>query len=311
MMELHNIEDINFIERPTIVTVGMFDGVHLGHRQLLRHLAQQASALALQPIVVTFDRHPRQVLDKNYVPRMLCTFDERLELLSQCGVQHVVVASFDRAMASMSACSFARDVLCNKLNMNALLLGYDNVFGSRLYNDFAQLPDLGNELGFKVVRDQAVSLDGVEVSSTKIRHCLMEGDIEKATAMLGSPYSIEGPVVHGRHVGTGLGFPTANIHVADPNKLLPKQGVYALRAICNGQSYAAMANLGAQPTFHQNQIVFEVHLLDFNGELYGNTMQLCFLHRMRDIVNFPSPEALIEQLGKDAAEAKLIYFKAL
>ena len=139
-MELHNIEDINFIERPTMVTVGMFDGVHLGHRQLLRHLAQQASALALQPIVVTFDRHPRQVLDKNYVPRMLCTFDERLELLSQCGVQHVVVASVDRAMASMSACSFARDVLCNKLNMNALLLGYDNVFGSRLYNDFAQLP---------------------------------------------------------------------------------------------------------------------------------------------------------------------------
>lgn len=310
-MELLNIEDINLLTPKTAVTVGMFDGLHVGHRHLVARLLEVAGSEKLKPVVVTFDRHPRQVLDPATPMALLSTFDERLALLEECGVQTVVMVHFDAEKATLSACDFARRFLCNRLNMRILLLGYDNMFGSRRNNDFDQLPTLADELGFSICRDEAVQVGGVEVSSTKIRKALQRGDLAVANAMLGAPYKVSGTVVHGRHVGTALGFPTANLLPADSAKMLPAAGVYALRASVGGRSYAAMANLGTQPTFHQDQPVLEVHLLDFEGNIYGRQLSVEFIDRIRDIRTFESPEALALQLKDDRAVAYNLINKQL
>lgn len=298
-MNVFNIDNINDLDAKTVVTVGMFDGLHLGHRHLVARLMAIASGQNLVPIVVTFDRHPRQVLDPANPMSLLSTCDERLALLESCGVPNVAMVHFDVATASLSACDFARSILCDRLNMSVLLLGYDNSFGSRANNDFDRLPDLAKEMGFAVMHDEAVLLDGIEISSTKIRNALQAGDIARANAMLGVPYSATGTVVHGRHVGTSLGFPTANVRLDDAAKILPADGVYALRASVDGTTYAAMANLGAQPTFHQQHKELEVNLIDFDGDLYGRQLCVEFIDRIRDIQPFASPDELVLQLRHD------------
>jgi len=307
-MKVFNIDSINGLERPTAVTVGMFDGVHLGHRHLLRTLHDSATRLGLAPVVVTFANHPRMVLCPDEPFGLLSTFDERLAMLEACGVEHVAVVSFDRQTASLSACRFAEEFLCNRLDMRLLVLGYDNQFGSRAADDFSLLPHLARSHGFDIGHDKAVVVNGVEVSSTKIRHALLEGNIAAANAMLGAPYRLSGTVVHGRHVGTRLGFPTANVAVADSHKLLPASGVYALTASVDGTSYAAMANLGAQPTFGLADAVLEVNLLNFNGDIYGKPIEVQFIDRLRDIVSFSSADELRQQLEKDRASIMALFY---
>lgn len=304
MSKVRNIEYINIINEKTLVTVGMFDGVHIGHQQLLRHFVENAARSGMRPIAVTFDRHPRLVVDPGYRPQMLSTTSERLAMLEECGIEEVAVVHFDKETASMSACKFATDYLLGHLNMGGLFLGYDNQFGRRNDNDFDKLPALGRQMGFGIFWDDAVLIDGVEVSSTKIRHSLMRGDVERAASMLGYPYTVEGTVVHGRHVGRGMGFPTANVSISSRDKMLPMPGVYMLRVEWQGSVYKAMANLGPQPTFHLDKPVLEVHILDFDGDLYGATLRLSFLHRLRDIVAFATQEALMKQLENDRKEVK-------
>lgn len=306
-MKVYNISDINSLGSDSIVTVGMFDGVHAGHRKLIATLRSLSLTMSLRPLVVTFERHPRQLLDPQWQPQMLSTYEERLRLLESCGVETVVMEAFDQRLASLSACEYAQSVLFQKLHMRALLLGYDNAFGNRRRDDFSQLPLLASQLGFEIVRDSAVTVNGIEVSSTKIRRLLCAGDIMTANAMLGAPYALEGIVVQGRHVGTTLGFPTANVAVSGQGKLLPGEGVYAMCVECDGKSLPAMANLGPQPTFHQDRPVLEVHLLDFSGSLYGAKLRVHFLKRMRDICPFPSADALVAQLQNDKALAKKIW----
>lgn len=302
-MNVFNIDNISALGDKTVVTVGMFDGLHLGHRHLVARLLSTADKESLVPVVVTFDRHPRQVLDPATTMPLLSTRDERLSLLESCGVTNVAMVHFDVATASLSACAFARCFLCERLNMNVLLLGYDNLFGSRANNDFDRLPELAAEKDFAILRDEAVLLDGIEVSSTKIRKALQAGDLVRANAMLGAPYGVGGTVVHGRHVGTSLGFPTANIRLNDSAKILPADGVYALRATVDGATYAAMANLGGQPTFHQQHKELEVHLIDFAGDLYGQELRVEFIDRIRDIRTFASSDELAAQLQRDKQEA--------
>ncbi len=280
-----------------MVTVGMFDGFHLGHRQLVQHLLSEATSAGLAPVVLTFDRHPRSVVDTAYVPQLLSTTDERMALLKESGVPQVVLVQFTPELAALSACSFAR-MLCSRLAMRRLLLGYDNQFGSRANNDFDQLPALASQMDFAISHDTAVLLQGVEVSSTKIRQALTCGDVRLANTMLAAPYCLTGTVVHGRHVGSSMGFPTANVQLAD-NKLVPGAGVYAAVAIVGTQRYRAMVNLGPQPTFGQRQSVLEVHLLDFRGDLYGRLLRVEFVDRLRDIFPFSSPDALKVQLQQD------------
>lgn len=302
MMEICNINDIKKISYDTAITVGMFDGVHVGHRHMVRHLAARAVERGLKPVVVTFRNHPRSVLKAGEGVSLLTTFEERMELLESNGVEKVVTMDFDSETARLSACEFASQVLVEKLNMKLLLLGYDNKFGSRANDDFGMLPALGATTGFEIIHDEPVLVDGVDVSSTKIRKALADGNIEKANRMLGIPYRLCGEVVHGRHVGTALGFPTANVDVAGAGKVLPAEGVYALRALVGGDSFAAVGNLGGQPTFGQETPTLEVNLVGFDGDLYGRVLAVDFLSRLRDIRRFGSCDELVAQIGRDKEE---------
>ena len=322
-MEIYNINVIKNLNRHTAVTVGMFDGVHAGHRQIVRHLTENARERGLDPVVVTFSNHPRSLLRPDEQVSLLTTFDERMQLLEQCGVETVVVMAFDNETAQLSACQFASRILCSKLNMKMLLLGYDNKFGSRSNDDFNKLPELATQKGFEIIHDEPLPMTQSEyISSTKIRKALISGNIELANLMLRTPYSITGVVEHGHHIGTTLGFPTANISLTANTKLLPADGVYALRAFAEAREHdeqtfnfqlstfnfqlPAIANLGSQPTFHQGRRTLEVHLLDFEGDLYGQTLRVEFLSRLRDIKQFSSPEALAAQLAIDRDQARQI-----
>ena len=298
-MNVFNIDNISSLDAKTVVTVGMFDGLHLGHRHLLECLQAVAAEKSIAPWVVTFDVHPRQVLYPSTTMSLLSTREERLALLEGCGVSNVAIVHFDAETASLSACDFARCFLCERLNMSVLLLGYDNMFGSRSNNDFDRLPLLAAEKRFSIQRDEPVLLGGIEISSTKIRKALTDGDIVLANTMLGTTYSVTGTVVHGRHVGASLGFPTANIHPADCAKMLPAAGVYATRATVDGKTYAAMTNLGAQPTFNQQHSELEVHMIGFDGDIYGKRLTVEFVDRIRNIRPFASPDELSAQLKRD------------
>lgn len=308
-MNIYNINDITRLVFDAAITVGMFDGVHVGHRQMVKHLAEMAKARNLEPVVVTFRNHPRSVLQRGEAMPLLTTFEERMGLMESCGVECVVAMEFDEQTAHLSACEFASRILVEQLNMKMLLLGYDNKFGSRINDDFGRLPELGERLGFAIEHDQPVLVDGVDVSSTKIRKALAVGDIVLANRMLGRAYSLSGIVEHGHHNGTGLGFPTANISLEKSVKLLPADGVYALKATVDGSNYAAMANLGGQPTFGQSQRTLEVHLCDFQGDLYDRILEVSFLDRIRDIKYFDNHASLAEQLLSDREIAIQLYEK--
>lgn len=302
-MDIVNIENISALEQKTMVTVGMFDGVHMGHRHLLAALLEGAATMGLHPVVVTFDKHPRLVVrntrgDDKPVG-LLTTLEERMAALASCGVPTVVMVHFTEALASLTACQFTRQYLLRQLNMRHLLLGYDNAFGRHKGNDFERLPELAAEEGFGIGHDTAVTMDGTEVSSTQIRLALAAGNLPLANRMMGAPYSLHGTVVHGRHVGHSLGYPTANIVVDDPHKMLPAAGVYALKTNIEGHSYLAMANLGPQPTFHLERPTLEAHIIGFDGDLYGQPLTVQFLGRQREVRPFDTPEALAAQLEAD------------
>ncbi len=303
-MQIYNIDNISELTQPSIVTIGMFDGVHVGHRSLLQLLLRQGAERNLLPVVVTFDCHPRQVLGNDADLHMLSTYDERMELLASCGVPQVAVVHFTAEVAALSACQFVQQVLLPRLHMQCLVLGYDNSFGSRRNNDFDLLPQLAQQEHFDIVRDTAILLDGVEAGSTKVRQLLAAGDIVFANRMLASPYGITGRVVAGRQVGREIGFPTANLAIRDSAKLLPKEGVYAVLASMkegNGsmRKWKGVANLGPQPTFGQVQSLPEVHLFDCNEMLYGRELTLQFIAYLRDIRRFASADELVAQLKED------------
>ena len=279
------------------VTVGMFDGVHLGHRHILATLRTTAAELGLEPVVVTFDRHPREVLSPDTGILRLTTNAERAALIHECGVEQIVELPFTRQLASLSACEFLREVLVGQLGARALVLGYDNMFGNKQRDDFASLPDEAARLGVDLRVDEAVVMDGRDISSTRIRKALTAGRVEEASGLLGAHYSITGQVEQGFHIGRTLGFPTANITIPT-GKTLPADGVYAV--LC---PTPAICNLGPRPTFGSASRTLEVHLLGRHDDLYGQTLAVQFVARLRDIQTFPSAEALAVQLEKDSAHA--------
>ena len=282
MFQLYDIHGpIASISEPTTVTVGVFDGVHRGHRELLKDVT----------LVVTLTAHPSFVLGRRDSEYWLDDPDEHLRLLFEAGAKYVAVLPFTREVSSLSACQMAR-LLYDKLQMRILLLGYDSRFGCKSNDDFDQLPQLASELGFTLKRGEPFLVDNQPISSSRIRESLTSGAVEETATLLGRPYAITGIVLHGRGVGHTLGFPTANIDLSQTRKMLPKEGVYAVHI----GEYTGMANLGTAPTFG---MVLEVHLIDFHGDLYGQTVTVEFIHRLRDIVRFDTPEALEEQLQKD------------
>ncbi|MBQ0016228.1 MAG: riboflavin biosynthesis protein RibF [Bacteroidales bacterium] len=290
----------------TIITIGSFDGVHLGHQQLLRRLVLQATTNHLQPLVITFDHHPRQVLGSTYQGfGLLSSPTERNALImEQDSKIQIETIHFTPDVAQLSACQFLETILVRQYQAKALLMGYDNMFGNHQHDDFAMLPDTAARLDVKIMHDTPLTIDGIPVSSTRIRQALQSGEVATANQMLGRPYSVQGKVVEGRHIGHQLGFPTANI-ATDADRLLPQQGVYVVRAFNSNNLPIAygMANLGNQPTVGGAQEALETHLFVFDGNLYGQEVSIQFIARMRDICSFASTQLLRQQLQHDKQQA--------
>lgn len=291
MFQLYDIHGpIASIPEPTAVTVGVFDGVHRGHRELLKGVS----------LVVTLTSHPSFVLGRRDSEYWLDDPDEHLRLLFEAGAKYVAVLPFSREVAQLSACEMAR-LLYDRLQMRSLLLGYDSRFGSKSHDDFDRLPQLASDLGFTLKRGEPFLLDGKPISSSRIRESLAQGAMEDTANLLGRPFTLTGTVLHGRGVGHTLGFPTANIDLSQTRKMLPAYGVYAVKI----GNRIGMANLGPVPTFGVDKPLLEVHLLDFHGDLYGQTVTVEFIHRLRDIVRFDSSEALQHQLQEDIKQTRL------
>lgn len=299
MFQLYDIHGpLHAIPDPTAVTVGVFDGVHRGHQALISQLSSLHSHLS--PLVVTLTSHPSFVLGRRQSEYWLDDPEEHLRLLFNAGAKYVAVLPFTAEVAQLSACAMAR-LLFEHLNMRALLLGYDSRFGSKQGDDFDRLPLLASELGFSLHRGEPYQVEGSPISSSRIRETLERGAVDETSTLLGRPFAVAGAVQHGRGVGHTLGFPTANIDLSQTRKMLPKEGVYAVKL----STHVGMANLGAAPTFGIDRPTLEVHLLDFHGDLYGQTVNVEFLHRLRDIEHFSTPEALQQQLQKDLEQTRL------
>lgn len=285
-----------------VATIGFFDGVHRGHCSLLSQVVRQAAQRNRQSTVVTFDIHPRQLVNPDFQPLLLTTLDEKLQLLSLQGIDRVAVLHFDEQMASLSARDFMSVVLSRQLNVDTLVLGYDSRFGHGRTAGFADYEAYGHSMGIDVLRaTPLLSDDGTPVSSSLVRNLLLSGNIAQANDALGRRYSLTGNVVEGFHEGRRLGFPTANLALADRQRLVPGRGVYAVWAELTGYSepMPAMMNIGTRPTYNGSSQTLEVHIIGYEGDLYGQDVTVTFAERIRSEQPFDSPSALASQLQVD------------
>lgn len=282
-------------------TIGFFDGVHRGHQFMIDRLNDMAHEEGKRSLVITFDRHPRQVVHTDYVPQLITTATEKLQLLRSTAADRIEVLHFDTDMARLSAHDFMRYVLHDKYGVVTLLTGYDNRFGHNRAEGFADYVRYGEEIGIKVRQNTPIDVDGLRVSSSLVRRLLIdEGNAEEAARCLGRPYSITGCVAHGFQEGRRMGFPTANIVPESTEKLTPKGGVYAARASVEGGEWMpAMLNIGTNPTFRREHLSIEAHIIGFSGDIYGKRVCIEFVRRLRDERRFDSAEALQAQLEAD------------
>lgn len=289
---------------PTVLTIGNFDGLHLGHRAMLERLAMRASELGLPAAVMTFEPHPRELFTPDQAPARLTSMREKLALLESCGVDRTYVCRFDRKLAALSADGFIDDILLRGLGVRHLIIGDDFRFGHGRSGDFAMLERVGAEKGFTCEAMHTVEVDGERVSSSAVRAALADGDLEHAARLLGRPYVIAGRVVHGGKIGRQLGFPTANIQLK--RKRLPLTGVFAVTVSgLDKRQLPGAASLGVRPTLGAGlKPVLEVHLFDFAREIYGAHVTVHFLHKLRDEARYETLELLTAQIARDVDNTK-------
>jgi riboflavin kinase/FMN adenylyltransferase len=288
--------------RPSAVALGTFDGVHLAHRAILGTAVSRARAADLTALACTFDPHPMEVLAPERAPLPITTLDERLALIAETGIDATVVIAFTREVADIEPEAFVKEALVERLRIREVVVGFNHRFGRGARGDTALLRDLGARLGFVVHVIEPLTVDGVPVSSTEVRAALQRGDLEQAARFLGRPYSIAGKVTRGAGRGRTLGFPTAN--VAPERPVLVPPGVYGCRAELAGLVIPAVVNIGVRPTFGETNLAVEAHLLDFSGDIYGQSIRLVLVARLRDERRFPSVEALREQIARDVESAR-------
>lgn len=290
-----------------VATIGFFDGVHQGHLFLLKSLIDEARRRNDSAMVVTFLDHPRRVLRKDYIPELLSSNTEKEILLSKAGVDEVVFLEFNEEISRLSAYEFMKTHLRDRLGVTVLLMGYDHHFGCNLFETFEDIKRYGEELGIEVLLCEGFKMDEIKVSSTIIRKALKSGDIQTAHDCLGYDYSISGIVIEGHQVGRHMGFPTANIHPSNPDKLLPACGVYAIHAEVDGQSYKGVLNIGHRPTLNNgNNLSIEAHLFEFDGNLYGKPLTVYLIGYLREELKFNSREDLQKQIQTDICIAKML-----
>lgn len=304
-MKIHtHISEIQNIPCP-VVTVGTFDGVHRGHQQILNRLKEQATNCGGESVLVTFHPHPRIFFspdDKHL--KLINTRQDKISLLNAAGIDHLVLLPFNKQTAAMSFEQFVREILVKGIGTRHLVVGYDHQFGRNREGNFAHLQALGQVYNFQVEQLKPITLNEAPISSTRIRQALLAGDINRANQLLGYEYHMYGRVVYGNQIGKSIGFPTANIDLRDKNKLVPGNGVYAVRIDWNGELFEGMGNIGIRPTIDQDLLTIEVNIFNFHRDIYSDYLTVYFVERTRDEVKFRNLNELRNQLQKDKKTVK-------
>jgi len=299
---IHSISNFSS-EKPSFVTIGTFDGIHIGHQKILKDLIQAAQNSNTKSALLTFFPHPRMVLQQNVSIELLNTIEEKSMLLEAMGLDYLIIHPFSKEFSRLTALDFVRDILVNQLNTSKLIIGYDHHFGKNREGNIDQLREYSHLFDFEVEEIPAQDIDDVSVSSTKIRNALHDGLLKTANKYLGYHYMVHGTVVNGKKLGGKIGFPTANIKVKEDYKLIPKTGVYVIQTTINDHLFYGMLNIGYRPTVDGKHQTIEAHLFDFDGDLYGAFLKIEFLYFLREEQKFDSVELLVRQLKKDRENA--------
>ena len=292
-------------DRGTVATVGTFDGVHLGHWSVLQEISRRAEVTGRRSVLVTFDPHPLKIVRPEHCPPLLTTALEKKEILAESGLAYAVFISFTQALSKYEPRRFVEEILLDRLAVEELVIGYDHGFGKDRSGDSETLVAIGAELGFGVDVVPPVSAGGSPVSSSRIRAAIARHDMAEAQACLGRPYSVRGVVVKGEGRGRGLGFPTANLRVGERDKLIPPEGIYAVRAHLRGGTHAGALHLGPRPTFKGSPPTIELHLMDFDRDIYGEDICVDFIRWLREIRPFGTVAALVDQMREDVEAARV------
>ncbi len=302
MSKVKNIETYKS-NLPSVVTIGTFDGVHIGHQKIIKRLINTGKDEGLQSVILTFFPHPRMVLQKDSNIKLINTLDERHDILDDLGLDYLLIKKFTKEFSRLSAEDFVKEILVDKLNAKKVIIGYDHRFGRNRKADINDLKDFGIKYGFEVEEISAQDINDVAVSSTKIRNAIIEGNIGKANAYLGYDFMLTGHVTKGKGLGRRLNFPTANIEIKEDYKIIPKQGSYIVSSRIKDIVVYGMMNIGMNPTVNGSMQTIEVHFFDFDEDIYNQDIQIDLLHRIRDEEKFESVEALKLQLAKDKQTA--------
>ena len=303
MHVIHGMEEISADLKGVFVTIGNFDGIHLGHRYIFARMIEEARQAGSKTVVISFDPHPKMVLHPDKRPfYLISTFEEKIRMLGEIGIDAFIILPFSLEYAQTTAEEFVREMLWERLRIKKVIIGHDYTFGLGKKGNEAFMAAEGRKFGFAVEAMNAFRIGDEIVSSTKIREAILKGDVRFAATLLGRPYNISGRVVPGDQRGIELGFPTANV---EANKeLLPLRGVYAVRCILRGKSLDGVLNIGFNPTFAGGKLTIEVHIFDFHEDIYGETLDILFIERIRDEVRFAGSEELIAQINKDVSRAR-------
>lgn len=294
----------NYNKQPSVVTIGTFDGVHLGHKKIINRLCKYSDSSNLSSLILTFFPHPRMVLNKGETLKLLNTIEEKKQRLEFLGIDALVIEPFTLEFANLSAKDYVKNIIVDKLNAKHIIIGYDHRFGKNRSANINDLITYGNEYGFTVEEISVKDVEDVSVSSTKIRQALHNGQIEKANKYLGYNFSLRGVVVKGRGIGKSLEYPTANIQIDSELKLIPKNGVYIVKSSDNEKLLWGMMNIGVNPTFNNSKLSLEVHFLDYNKTLYDKTLTIQLVKFLRDEQKFSSVEALKTQIRMDEKQTR-------
>lgn len=301
------ITDLSRVTSPftnSVITLGNFDGLHLGHQELVRMVMKRAAEIHGQSMVVTFRPHPLKVLAPDKCPELISIYEEKIELFKKLGIDVLIKIPFNLHFAEMTPREFVKKILCDLLGAKEIFVGFNYRFGKGREGNIETLKEMGREFGFKVNEVEQISVDGEIISSTKIRSFIKEGEVEHAARLLGRPYAITGIVIRGDSRGKSLGFPTANI--ASKHMIIPSNGVYAVKLYARDTCHDGIVNIGLRPTFDTKTLAIEVHVFDFNEDLYGEEVTVYFIKKLRTEKKFDSADALITQITKDITEAKAV-----
>jgi riboflavin kinase / FMN adenylyltransferase len=311
MQIFRNLNEIEH-NKNTIVTLGTFDGIHLGHREIIESVVKKAADSNSRSFLITFDPHPRKVISKDDKIKLLCTIEEKVEIIKSLKMDNIFLVNFTKEFSQQSPEEFIQKYIIDGIGVKEIVIGYDHHFGKGRGGNVETLKEIGAEKGFEVTSVSEFKLDGETVSSSKIRNAILAGNCQKAANMLGRLYSFSGKVVHGDNRGKDLGFPTANLEINDEDKLLPALGIYAVECIIENKKYYGLLSLGTRPTFYsQGRVIPEIYLFDFNQNIYDKNITVNLVEKIRDEQKFSSVDELIEQMNLDKKVGQEILAKLI